>query len=305
MDSPKKKGTPGRALLYLLLCAGVAGVGYSGYQIYSLQAEYAKGQSVYEEIRKEMAASQPAAELAPASGEPASLETLASWPQTQAPQRPAAASVSADSGGAVPVSVETGGAAPGEPAQPISQIDFRKLRDINQDSVAWVTLEGTVMDYPVVQGRDNDFYLNHLFTGGSGKAGAIFMEASNTPDFQDRHTILFGHHMRDGSMFATLDKYRDQAFYDEHPTMTLYTPQGDYLVKWFAGRVISPRSFPIAFDSDDAFLEYVDSAVQASDFVSQVQASPEDRILTLCTCSYVFDDARYALMGILQGPLAQ
>ena len=66
---------------------------------------------------------------------------------------------------APPVSAASGGVVPDEPAQAVSQIDFRKLRDINQDSVAWVVLEGTVMNYPVFQGRDNDFYLNHLFTG--------------------------------------------------------------------------------------------------------------------------------------------
>ncbi len=179
-------------------------------------------------------------------------------------------------------------------------MDFEELRARNDDTVAWITIPDTKIDYPVVQGDDNDYYLNHLFTREYGSAGSIFMQYTNAPDFSDKNTILFGHHMNNGSMFAGLDKYRSQKYYDEHPTMALYTPGGDRTVEWFASYAITAAPLPTAFDGDSAFLEYVKRAKAKSTFKSDVEILMTDRIITLCTCSYVADDARYILMGVLR-----
>ena len=142
--------------------------------------------------------------------------------------------------------------------------------------------------------------MDHLFSEEYGISGSIFMEMTNTPDFSDRNTIIFGHHMNNESMFASLDKYRSQKYYEEHPVMTLYTPQGDYLVEWFAGYAITAAPIPTAFENDAAFEEYVGQAIRKSNFKADIEVLPTDRIITLCTCSYVSDDARYILVGVLR-----
>lgn len=284
MASSNQKNTGRRVLLYLLSCVCLAGVGYSGYKVYTIQTGYSAEQSVYNDIRAQMAAP---------SGTPAVLPSMPS-------QATPAASAAGQAQAGRP-SAATAAASPSPKAtRPPSQMDFAALRELNGDSVAWITLAGSAIDYPVVQGRNNSFYLNHLFTGRPGKAGAIFMEAKNAPDFSDKNTILFGHHMKDGSMFADLNKYRQQAYYDEHPVMTLYTPQGDYRVEWFAGRVVQAAPIPITFKDDEAFMAHVQSAAATSDFAANVQVSPADQLLTLSTCTNVAPGGRYVLIGVLR-----
>ncbi len=267
-----------RALLYIVVSACVVGIGYSGYKIYSIQSEYSKASNLYANIRKEISAPK---DPTPAPGQ---------WPE----------GVSADAQDVLAADGQPSVADEGPGTSPASAINFELLLEKNAETVAWITQPNSIIDYPVVQGSDNGFYLNHLFTGKPGAAGTVFMEMLNAPDFSDKHTILFGHHMNDGSMFASIDKYRNQRYYDEHPTGTLYTPQGDYTVEWFAGYVITPAPLPIHFESDEAFLEYVEGAKRKSNFKSEVEVLPTDRILTLCTCSYVSDDARYILIGVIR-----
>jgi sortase, SrtB family len=171
--------------------------------------------------------------------------------------------------------------------------------------VGWIAAEGTEIDYPVVQGDNNDFYLDHLFTGERNKLGSIFMDCRNDAGFADKNTILYGHNMKDGSMFSSLTKYKDQRYYDRHPAMLLHTPEGSYRIELFAGIVVDgdDESVRMTFRDDDDFLDYVGSLRQASTFVSDTAVGADDRIVTLCTCSYEFNNARFALFGKLT-PLA-
>lgn len=255
----KKKKRRGAWLLYLVIAACIAAVGYSGYKIYDIQAEYAKGDKLYAGLKRE---------LAP--------------------------------GRSMPEGSANGAQGNAEAGSPLSQIDFEALRAHNPDSVGWISIKDTAIDYPVVQGRDNEYYLDHLFSGAYGIAGSIFMEVTNAPDFSDRNTIIFGHHMKNGSMFAGLDKYRSQDYYEQHPSGALYTPAGDYVVEWFAGYAITAAPLPIGFGSETDFMDYVEQAFRQSHFKADVDVLPTDRIVTLCTCSYVSDDARYILMGVLR-----
>lgn len=155
------------------------------------------------------------------------------------------------------------------------------------------------MDYPVVQGKDNDHYLGRLFTGERNKLGSIFLDYRNNSDFSDKNTVIYGHNMKDGSMFSSLTKYKDQSYYDEFPATLLYTPDGDITVEWFAGGTVDGDYESIRFDfkDDRDFESYVQSLRSKSTFVSDTAVTAEDRIVTLCTCSYEFDNARYALYG--------
>lgn len=191
-------------------------------------------------------------------------------------------------------------ASPNAP-QPPGAVDFSALETQNPDVVAWLTLPGTEIDYPVVQGTDNEYYLRHLFSGEVNKLGSIFMDYRSSGDFSDPNTILYGHNMKDGSMFSSLTKYVNQDYYDRFPAMTLYTPGGNFVIELFLGVLLdaSRDSIRTDFENDGEFLAYVQALSEESLFESDTVVGADDRIVTLCTCSYEFHNARYALFGKL------
>ena len=182
-----------------------------------------------------------------------------------------------------------------------TKADFTALAKINPDVVGWLTLEGTVIDYPVVHGSDNEYYLEHLFTGETNHTGCIFVDAENKGDFTDRNTVLYAHHMRNGSMFAELEGYRNQAFYESHRSLFLQTPQGNYQILPFAGLLSNgSTSFNrIYFESDEDFMSFISDIRAQSTFSSDVPVSAGDQVLTMSTCRYDAEDGRFAVFGKL------
>lgn len=180
-------------------------------------------------------------------------------------------------------------------------VDFESLQVLNPDVAAWIYLEGTAINYPVVLGSDNSEYLYKLVDGTNNGAGSIFMDYRNLPDFSGRNTILYGHHMKNKTMFAPITNYQDQAFYEEHPTCLILTPEGNYKLEFFAGFVanLNGDAWKLEFDSDEEYGEWLEQAMASSTFESVITPTPQDRVVTLSTCSYEYDDARYVLMGIL------
>ena len=181
-------------------------------------------------------------------------------------------------------------------------VDFAALQQIAPDAQAWLYCPGTVINYPVVQGEDDDYYLHRSYDGAYNYPGSIFIEALNQPGFQDYNTILYGHNMRDGSMFACLSSWADQAFYETHPVMWLLTPQQDYKVELFSSYTISAYSdtYQIITQPGEELNGYLDMAVANSDFQSAVELDPEAHYVLFSTCAYVFNNARYVLHGMLQ-----
>lgn len=106
-----------------------------------------------------------------------------------------------------------------------TSIDFEALKEINPDIVAWIRIP-EVFDYPVVQGEDNQYYLSHTFRKESNIAGSIFLDYRNSRDFTDRKNIIYGHNMKDGSMFHVLRNFQDMDFYNKHREILLYLPDG-------------------------------------------------------------------------------
>ena len=179
--------------------------------------------------------------------------------------------------------------------------NFTALAEINPDVAGWLSLEGTVINYPVVQGTDNDYYLEHLFTRETNHTGCIFVDYRNAKDFSDRNTAMYAHHMRNGSMFAELEGYRKQEYYEAHQQLILQTPEGTYLAEPFAGLLTDGYSdyIQIEFADDDAFLSYVAQMREQSTFQSDVTVTAEDRILTMSTCRYDVENGRYAVFAKL------
>ena len=186
-----------------------------------------------------------------------------------------------------------------EPA-PI-QVDFQALQAESDDVIGWIYCPDTVIDYPVMQGDDNDYYLHRGYDGAYSVFGSIFADAANSPDFSDASTILYGHHMNNGSMFASLDHWADQEYYEAHSEMWLLTPQQDYKLVLVAGYTTAAESdtYTTFARADDAFQAYLADALSRSDFTANVEADPEGRYVMLSTCAYVFTNARYVIHAML------
>ena len=120
-------------------------------------------------------------------------------------------------------------------------VNFGALNAMNANVVGWLYCEGTPINYPVVQSTDNSYYLNRLYDNQSNSAGAIFMDAQNAPDLSDVNTIIYGHNMKNGSMFASLQNYDEQWYYGEHPVMYYLTKDHDYQID---SRATKQRAIP-------------------------------------------------------------
>lgn len=186
---------------------------------------------------------------------------------------------------------------------PMLQLDYEALLAENDEFYAWLYSPGTVINYPVVQGRNNSYYLSHLFNKERNSMGTLFVDASNAPEFSDQNTIIYGHHMKNGSMFASLVNYKDQTYYNVHPELMLFTPSAAYRMELFAGYVTDGYAtndvYKKSFDTEAAFLSFIEHARASSDFVSEVEVTAQDRIVTLSTCTYEYDEARYVVIGKL------
>ncbi|MBR6407854.1 MAG: class B sortase [Clostridia bacterium] len=193
---------------------------------------------------------------------------------------------------------------PGKPTEkaeyaPI-QVDFEQLKSESPEIVGWLFCEDTVIDYPIMQTDNNSYYLNHLYNGKKNANGSLFMDYRNTCDFYDLNNVVYGHNMNSGKMFGSFMKYKKQEYFDEHPVFYLLTPQGDYRIEIVAGMVTDPDSeiyeIPNDREGRDRLVRF---AMDKSTFVSGVEVSGEDRLITMSTCSYEHRDARYVLLGRL------
>lgn len=185
---------------------------------------------------------------------------------------------------------------------PIS-VDFDELLAQSPDVVGWIYSADTPINYPVVQGEDNDFYLHRFMDGTWNPSGTIFLDIACEGDFTSRNTIIYGHHMNDGSMFASLSEYRKQGqdYYDQHSVMYLNTPTQNYKIEVFAGILTDAESdvYAISFSSEESFTDYIQRMKAQSVFESPVEVQPEDNIVTLSTCAYDFENARFVILGRL------
>ena len=179
----------------------------------------------------------------------------------------------------------------GEPEQ--VYVDFAALEGVNSDIVAWLYGADTGLNYPIVQAEDNDYYLYRLLDGTWNKNGTIFLDWRCNSDFTTQNNLLYGHNMKSGRMFAAITKYKEQSFYDAHPYLYLYTPNQLYKVNLFAGMVTPHDSDVYSYELSS---DYIKQCISSSTFTSTT-GTPTGNILTLSTCDYVYDNARYVVMG--------
>ena len=188
-----------------------------------------------------------------------------------------------------------------ESDSPIS-ISFEDLLGKYPDVIGWIYCEGTPIDYPIVQGPDNDYYLKRMYNGSYNGNGSIFMDYRNRPDFSDWNNIIYGHNMDNDAMFGILTEYRKESFYQAHPVMYLSTPDKEFQIDLIGGYVTPADdsvtySIPGNQDGRDKFLERV---YRSSSFTSGVKVKDDEKLITLSTCTYEYDDARFVIVGVLR-----
>lgn len=185
-------------------------------------------------------------------------------------------------------------------------INFDELRKINSDVVGWIVIEGTQVNYPIVQGNNNSYYLNHSFDRKWSSYGSIFMDYKSSKDFSDYNTFIYGHNTKNGTMFGELYKYMDVNFYSEHPSFYLYTQNGNYVIKLFSAYVDDTESdsYNQSFSSLEEYKNYLNIISSKSKYKTGIEVDyNSDKIITLYSCSHEINrkkSDRYFIHGIIK-----
>ena len=277
-----KKGN-GAALRIAVLVIAAAMFLYSGYRVAAYLLEGRKSQDVTAELIQQ------------AVRTPQPQETKGQPVYTLRPTPDAAESVP-DADDETADKQETTHTAPDE----LLSVDFDTLQSVNPDIRAWLYMSGSSIHYPVLQAEDNSTYLYRLADGSSNAHGSLFIDCRNAGDFSDWNTLIYGHNMKDGSMFGGLKKYRKQAYYDAHPEMTLFTPEKTYRMEIFAAVTTDVSAavyrVPAAREERDELVQW---AQRNSEIECDVSIGAEDRIVTLSTCTGG-DDDRFVVLVVLR-----
>lgn len=179
-------------------------------------------------------------------------------------------------------------------------VDFVSLSATNKDVIGWIYCADTPINYPVVQAADNSKYLHAGLDGKYLRSGTIFADFRNGPVMTDRQFVLYGHSMKNKSMFGSLLEYKKQAYYDAHPVWYYLTPDAEYRIELFAGCVAKVSDIIYQPNPNDSeYAAYIERMRSRSTFSAGVDVSAEDTIVVLSTCSYEFDNARYVALGKL------
>lgn len=173
------------------------------------------------------------------------------------------------------------------------QIDFDKLKKTNSDIVGWVYAKGTTIDYPVVYGKDNEEYLHKDFNKKKSSSGTIFLDHNCNKEFASENNVIYGHHMKNGTMFADLLKFRESSFLKKHDTIILYTPKRTIYLKVISAYAAKPQnSIPVTFANEKEQQDYIKKIRNMSEPVIKERKTKGRRIYTFITCSYEKEDNR-------------
>ena len=189
-----------------------------------------------------------------------------------------------------------------DPKQFTGVVDWTALKKVNPDVQGWLYQKGTVINYPVVQGTDNDTYLHTRFDKQWSGGGTLFVDCRMEKDFKGFNSIIYGHHMKDGSMFRSIRGYtKEDGYYDKHKTLELATPHGNYHLVVFSAfitKATDEDTYKMTYDEAEK-QAYIDRAWERSELPitkDSVDVTKNDRLVTLSTCAYDYEEARYIVM---------
>lgn len=276
----KKLRSPLILFLSLVLVGASARIGWQ-------YAQYQQGQEIYQEA--EQLAALPDLTLLPSP-----------QPENSAPSTTGSVATPSNAG-----------QQPSTPVDPyadaLSAMDFTALREVNGDILGWILVPDTRLSYPLVQGEDNDYYLNRTWRKSRNSVGAIFVERQNSADLSDFHTIIYGHRMNDNSMFGTLKYYRDVRYWQQHPVLYITDDRGSHRYEIFAACEVSTQSdtYLLSFPSDSHRQAFLDSCLEQSVIDTGVVPTVYDKILTLSTCTGRGHQTRWVVQARLKGELPE
>ena len=193
------------------------------------------------------------------------------------------------------------GSLPEKTKEPDIEIDFNSLKKENADIVGWIYSPETVINYPVLQGEDNNEYLYHLPNGKYNISGSIFADCRNSEFGLDSNYIIYGHHMKNDSMFGTIYEYRSEEYYKKHPVIYYLTPDKNYKLELYSGFVAKTDSSVFEINKTTSDMdEYMKEIAKKPRFKTNAEYASGDKIVTLSTCTNVSDNERFVLIGIIK-----
>lgn len=275
----KRTKTLGDVIRLIVMLAALAVFLYSGYTLYGFYKEYKKSSDEYDNLENSYAVDQ--------EQESENIDNLEDDDALQS-----------ISGQEVRTVLEDGE----EKTLPVlkNPIDFTQLLSVNSDIVGWLRIRALDISYPVVQGKDNDYYLHRTFEKTDNFAGCLFVNSYNMGDFTDQNTIIYGHNMKNGSMFGKLKNFSDPEVCKKSRYFWIFTPDFIYQYRIFSASVVDKTglTYQISF-TDDEFDQFISRAYSNSVVDNQgVTVTKEDRIVTLSTCTGD-DSTRFVVMGKL------
>lgn len=187
--------------------------------------------------------------------------------------------------------------------KPPVTVDFAAISERGTHVRAWLYSPDTIINYPVVYYSNNDYYLTHAYDGTRSDGGALFFDTRCDKSLTTQNLIVYGHHMKDKSMFGSLLNYQKQDYFNAHPVLYLLTPEQNYRVEVFAAWHCdsSGEHFPVWFESDAVRKQFIQNAENATGYDTDVEFRNQAAILSLVTCSYseYLDDAKFMVNGYL------
>lgn len=295
-DGRKKKGSRvGTFISTLLLVVALGVFGYSAFTLYGYYKEYKAGTDEYGNLNDKYVSIVPSA---PGQDETAQTEASAMLTNVEELENPDTLESKVENA-AKEEAVENGETQ----TLPVlkNPINFTELQSINEEIIGWLRIGALDISYPVAQAADNDYYLHRTFERVDNFAGCIFLNCDNTRYFTDQNTIVYGHNMKNGSMFGKLKEFEKQETYNSNPYFWIFTPEFIYQYRIFSCSVVNKIGDPYRtrFVTED-FQSFIE-ACQSGSMIDNggVQVTTDDRIVTLSTCTG--DDSTRL---IVQGKLA-
>lgn len=181
----------------------------------------------------------------------------------------------------------------------ISPINFEELMEVNPDTVGWIRIPGTNIDYPIVQTDNNDTYLHTDFNGAENVLGTVYLDYESQGDMMGKNNIIYGHNMKNGSMFKDIVRYKDQEYFKDHQYFEIYTPERTLKLKAVA--CYYAKAEPIVrktrFKTPESYEAFVRAMLEPCTF-AEIPEEPVEALYTFVTCSYEVNDARTLLFAV-------
>ena len=190
------------------------------------------------------------------------------------------------------------------------EIDINALKSINQNFWGWLRIDNTNIDYPVLQTNNNEFYLTHDSDGNKSKHGSIFFDYQVILDdnTKSKNIVIYGHNIKNQTMFNSLDKYKDKDFYNTANIIKLYTEEGKKIYKIFAVLIVDINNADQYLGywntnfTDEQFEELLDNINKKKLYDTGVNVDKSSHVLTLSTCNYTYQNARIIVVAVQESP---